>query len=310
MTRPVNMSMGPIEWGLLITLSLLWGGAFIFNTMAVRELPTLTVVVCRLSLAAVTLLIIMRVMGQRLPRSGLVWAAFFAMGLLNNAIPFSLLVWGQSHIGAGVASILNATTPLFTVLVAHAFTRDEKLTIPRSLGVVIGLVGVAVMIGPDVLDDLGVNIWAQLACLGAALSYAFAAVFGRRFREMGVTPMATATGQVIASSLILLPVMLVIDQPWTLPMPSPLAIGALIAVAILSTALAYIIFFRILSAAGATNLALVTFLIPVSAVLLGVLLLGEVILPKHIVGMALISLGLAAIDGRPWRKLKAAVLPT
>lgn len=306
----INHSMGALEWGMVILLSVLWGGSFFFNEIAVRELPTLSVVVGRVVLAAVILLIVMRLLGQSMPRSAKIWGAFFGMGFLNNVVPFTLIVWGQIHIASGVASILNATTPLFTVLVAHWMTADEKMNAGRFLGVILGLAGVGVMIGGGALSSLGfdllsVSVIAQLAVLAGALSYAFAGVYGRRFRAMGVSPMATATGQVTASSVMMIPVMLAVDQPWQLPAPSLLAVGALIGVAALSTALAYILYFRILSTAGATNLLLVTFLIPVSAVLLGVLILGEVLLLKHMLGMALISLGLAAIDGRPWRALRA-----
>ena len=204
----------------------------------------------------------MQIMGLKLPTSRRVWGAFFVMGFLNNVVPFSLIAWGQSHIASGVASILNATTPLFTVVIAHVLTKDEKMTVTRLLGVIVGLVGVALMIGTDVLQSLGVNILAQLAILAAAISYAFAGVFGRHFRGMGLSPMAAATGQVMASSIMLLPIMLAVDKPWTLPVPSLATIGALVGVAILSTALAYILYFRILETAGATNLLLVTFLIP------------------------------------------------
>ncbi len=203
---------------------------------------------------------------------------------------------------SGVASILNATTPLFTVIVAHFLTSDEKMTGSRLLGVAMGFAGVIVMIGGDSLHGLGLDLLAPLACLGAGLSFAFAGVYGRRFKALGVTPMATATGQVTASSLMLLPVMLLVDQPWTLPMPSTAALGALVGVAVLSTALAYILYFRILATAGATNLLLVTFLLPVSAILLGVGLLDEILLPKHLTGMALIGMALAAIDGRLWKQ--------
>ena len=296
----VNRPMTPLEWGLLLALSVLWGGSFFFNGVAVRELPTFTVVVARVVLASAILLVALRIMGSRMPNDWRVWAAFFGMGFLNNAVPFSLIVWGQGYIASGLASILNATTPLFTVIVAHMLTSDEKMTGRRMAGVIVGLVGVAVMIGGAALASLGVNIIAQLACLAAALSYAFAGVFGRRFKAMGVTPMQTAAGQVTASSIMLVPVMLIGDTPWLLPMPSTAAILALVGVAALSTALAYILYFRILATAGATNLLLVTFLIPVSAILLGVLVLGETMQPKHFLGMALIGLGLAAIDGRIW----------
>jgi drug/metabolite transporter (DMT)-like permease len=301
---PMNRPMGLAEWGLILALSVLWGGSFFFNGVLVRELPTLTIVVGRVALAALVLLAVLGATGGRMPRTRPVLLAFLGMGFLNNAVPFLLIVWGQGHIASGVASILNATTPLFTVIVAHVLTPDEKMTGGRLAGVVLGLGGVAVMVGGDAVAALGVNVAAQLACLGAAVSYAFAGVFGRRFRALGVPPLATAAGQTTASSLMLIPVMLLVDRPWTLPMPSLAALLALAGVALLSTALAYILYFRILASAGATNLLLVTFLIPVSAVLLGVLLLGESLAPKHLMGMALIGLGLAAIDGRLWRRLR------
>ncbi|MBL6951029.1 MAG: DMT family transporter [Alphaproteobacteria bacterium] len=299
--------MSPLEWGLLVTLSVLWGGSFFFNGIAVRELPTFTVVVVRVALAALILLVVMGITGQKLPWNYRLWVAFLVMGLLNNVVPFSLIVWGQSHIASGVASILNATTPLFTVVVAHVFTSDEKMTGGRLLGVLVGLAGVAMMIGGDALGTFGLDILAQLACLAAGISYAIAGVFGCQFQAMAITPLATATGQITASSIILLPIMLVADKPWTLAMPGIETLGALVGVAALSTALAYILYFRILATAGATNLLLVTFLIPVSAILLGVLVLHEVLLAKHFLGMAMIGLGLAAIDGRPWRLAKQAI---
>ncbi len=300
----INRSMTPLEWAMLVSLSVLWGGSFFFNGVAVRELPTLTVVVVRVVLAALILHAVVRIVGLKLPIERRVWAAFLAMGLFNNALPFTLIVWGQTHIASGVASILNATTPLFAVVVAHVRTDDEKMTGGRLSGVVVGLVGVAVMVGGEALGALGVDVLAQLACLAAALCYAFAGVFGRRFKALGIPPLATATGQVTASSLLLLPVMLVVDRPWTLEAPSNATIAALVGVAALSTALGYTLYFRILATAGATNLLLVTFLVPVSAILLGVLVLGEVLLPRHLLGTAMIGLGLAAIDGRPWRLLK------
>lgn len=295
--------MTAFEWALLLALATVWGGSFFFNEIAVREVPVLTVVLSRVALAAILLLFVLRLRGERMPRARRVWAAFFAMGLLNNVIPFALIVWGQQHIASGVASILNAATPLFTVILAHLLTRDERMNGGTFAGVVTGFMGVAVMIGLDAVRDLGVHVAAQALCLAGAVSYAFAGIYGRRFRAMGITPMGTATGQVVASSLILLPFVMIIDRPWTLPPPSLTAISALAGVAAISTALAYVLYFRILATAGATNLLLVTFLIPVSAILLGTLFLGEVMQPRHFAGMALIGMRLAAIDGRP---LKAA----
>jgi drug/metabolite transporter (DMT)-like permease len=290
--------MSPPEWGMLLALSLLWGGSFFFTGIAIKALPPFTIVGLRVGLAALILLAVLPFFGLRLPRDRNIWAAFFGMGLLNNVAPFCLIVWGQTHIASGLAAILNATTPLWTVIVAHVLTAEEKMTGNRLIGVLIGLAGVALMIGPQALSGLGTNLAAQLAVLAAAVSYAFAAIFGRRFKAMGVEPVVTATGQVTASSLMLLPVCLLVDQPWSLPMPGLAVWAAILGTAALSTALGYILYFRILTSAGATNLALVTFLIPVSAIVLGALILGERLEPKHFAGMALIGLALAAIDGR------------
>ncbi len=295
-----NKVMTPLEWGLLLILSLLWGGSFFFTGIAVRELPTLTIVVCRVGLAALILYLIMRFKSLHFPRSRAVWGAFIVMGLLNNAIPFCLIVWGQSNIASGVASILNATTPLFTVIMAHFLTSNEKMTKNRLFGVLAGLTGVSIMIGGDVLQTMSVNALAQLAILGAAISYALAGIYGRIFKKMALHPVTTATGQVTASTLMLAPITLYIDQPWTLATPRPETIAALFGLAALSTALAYILYFKILASAGATNLLLVTFLIPISAIVLGIGLLDESLLPRHLAGMAMIGVGLAAIDGRVW----------
>ena len=283
------------SWALLIVLSVLWGGSFFFNGVAVRELPPLAIVLARVGIATVALLALLRV---RVPWTTGFAVACLGMGLLNNVIPFTLFVWGQHHIASGLAAILNATTPLFGVLVAHALTPDERLTPARALGVLLGVGGVAVMLGADLPAGFGTALWAQLACLAAALSYAFAGVFGRRFRRMGVPPLATAAGQVTASTLVMLPLVLLAERPWTLPMPGAATWGALLGIGVRSTALAYVLYFRILAAAGATNLLLVTFLIPVSAILLGVGVLGERLEGRHLLGMAIIGAGLALMDGR------------
>jgi len=294
----INTRMGALEWLLLLGLSLLWGGSFFFVGVAVKALPPFTIVALRVGLAALTLNLVIRATGRQLPMEPRIWAAFFGMGLLNNIIPFSLIVWGQTHIAIGLASIFNATTPLFTIVVAHVFTKDEKITGGRLSGILLGFFGVVLIIGLDSIGHPGADTLAQLAVLGAALSYACAGVFGRRFRSYQVSPLATATGQVTASSILLIPLALGVDQPWALAMPGLETWAALLALALVSTALAYIIYFRILATAGATNLLLVTFLIPVSAILLGTIFLGEKLALKDFVGMGLISVGLATIDGR------------
>jgi drug/metabolite transporter (DMT)-like permease len=301
----IQKTMTASDWALLALLSIVWGGSFLFVGVAVRELPPLTIVALRVVTAASALLLTLRLMGVDLPRTRQVWAAFLGMSILNNVIPFTLIVWGQSHIASGLASILNATTPLFTVIVAHYLTDDERLTGQRFAGVIVGFAGVAVMIGAAAFASLDASILAQLAVLGAALSYGFSGVFGRRFKTMGIPPLATAAGQVTVSSAILLPAALIVDRPWTLAMPSTGAIVSLAALGLVSTAFAYLIFFRLLARAGATNVGLVTFLIPVSAILLGVLVLGETLAMRHVAGMALIGAGLVLIDGRLLSGLKA-----
>jgi drug/metabolite transporter (DMT)-like permease len=294
----INRRMNGSEWLMLLLLSVLWGGSFFFAGVLIKTLPPLTIVFLRVGLAAVILNALVRALGMRMPGSRSAWLAFFGMGLLNNAIPFCLVVWGQSHIASGLAAILNATTPISTVIVAHLLTSDEKITGNRFLGVVIGFFGVVILIGPDSLKGLGTNVLAQVAVLTAAVCYAFAGVYGRRFKIMGIDPILTATGQVTASAVLLFPVAMLIDHPWTLAMPALPAWAAIVGSSVLSTALGYVLYFRILATAGATNLLLVTLLIPVSAIVMGTFGLGEHLDVRHFAGLAFIGAGLAAIDGR------------
>ncbi len=287
-------------WLWLLSLSVLWGGSFFFAKVALGELGPFTVVFVRVTLAALILALIVP------PRRDAPWPAYFAMGFLNNALPFSLIFWGQTEIASGLASILNATTPLFTLIVAHFLTSDEKIDGAKTVALLTGLLGVVVLIGPAALAGDG-GLWGQAACLAAALSYAFAGVYGRRFRRIGIAPTEAAAGQVTASAVLILPIMLIVDQPWLLPATPSFAVClALAGLALLSTALAYVLYFRILAVAGATNLLLVTFLIPVTAILLGATVLGERLEPRHFAGMALIGIGLALIDGRIAGLLRAA----
>ena len=297
MAKP-NLKTSPLAWGYLVALSVVWGGTFFFQEIAVRELPTFSIVACRVAIAALLLWAVMICAGTPLPRDPTIWAALFVLALVNNVIPFSLIVWGQREISSGLAAILNATVPLFTVLIAHFFTTDEKLTGPKIIGVIVGIVGVIVIIGEDALEGIGIAVLAQLAVLGAALAYTLGGLYGRRVQAMGLTPLSISTGQLLASTVVLVPVALLVDEPWTLPVPGMETIAAVVALASVSTAFAYILFFRILATAGATNLMLVTFLIPVSALALGNLILGEALETQHIVGLLCVGAGLAAIDGR------------
>ena len=302
MGKAQTPSMSLKEWGMMLALSALWGGSFFFFKVLVDEVPPLTVVLGQVALAALILNVFLMFRRDWMPRDPRLWGAFLIMGLLNNVVPYTLIAFGETHISSGLASILNATTPIFTVIIAHVCTANEKLNWGKVAGVACGFAGVAVLMGPGALAGLGAtNLIGEAACLIAALTYGFASIYGRRFK--GVAPLKVATGQITASALVLLPLALLIDRPWTIPTPGVAVWLAFGGISLFSTALAYILYFRILATAGATNLMLVTFLLPVSAMTLGVFALGETITWKLLVGMALIGLGLAAIDGRLWRRM-------
>lgn len=298
--------MGVKEWSLLIVLSILWGGSFFFVGVAVKEMTPFSIVFSRVAIASVVLVGFVYLSGKRMPSSPKVWLNFLIMGFLNNLVPYSLIVWGQTHIESGLASILNATTPIFIVIFAHLLTRDEKLSAQKAVGVLIGWLGVAVLIGFESLQGLGVNVLSQLAVLGAACSYAFAAIFGRRFNDLH--PLVVSAGMLCCSAVLSLPLVLIFEQPQNLS-PGWLAILAVTGLAVISTSLAYLLYFKLLASAGATNLVLVTFLIPVSAILLGTAVLGEQLSSSVFLGMALIFLGLMAIDGRVFKIFKSNKLP-
>lgn len=291
-------------WAMLILLSVLWGGSFFFVGVVVNELPPLTIVTLRVGMAAIALWVFAFMVGIRPPKDLKVWTAFLGMGILNNVIPFTLIVWGQTQIASGLASILNASTPIFAVVVAGLLLPDERVTPLKLIGVVIGFIGVVVMIGLPALSGQG-NLIAQLAIVSAAFSYSFAGVFGRRFREMGINPILTAAGQVTASTLVLIPITLLVDGRFDVSVVSGRTWASMAALAVFSTAAAYVLYFRILEVAGATNVLLVTLLVPVSAILLGSMFLNESLQMIHFIGMSLIALGLSAIDGRLWKRREA-----
>jgi drug/metabolite transporter (DMT)-like permease len=292
-------SMGLLEWMLLIVLSMIWGSSYFFNRVALDDLSPLVIVFGRVAIGALVLNLVLRTRGGWLPRDRSLWGRFVVMGAMSQVIPFCLIVWSQTSISGGLAAILNATTPLFTLVAAYLLTRREPLSANRLAGVLVGIVGVVVVIGPTSILDLGGNreqLVAQLAVLTAALSYALASLYGRRFKEMN--PLVPAAGQVTGSSLLLLPVVLVLDRPWTLQQPAAESVGAVLALAVLCTAVAYVLYFRILASAGASNLSLVTFLLPISALLLSTLILHEPIGVRQLAGMGVIFSGLVLVDGR------------
>ncbi len=298
-----STAMDRQTWALLILLSVLWGGSFFFSSAALHELPPFTVVLVRVGLGAAFLLPAFRRNGGEFPATVAGWTPFFVMGMLNNVIPFSLLIGGQVFITGGMASVLNATTPLFTVLVLGAFG-DEKLIARRIAGVIIGLAGVVVLRGPGIGPSENQTI-GMLMCLGGALSYGFSGLWGRR-KLIGVPPITSSTCQLICSTIVVAIIACAVDRPWTLPMPGLATWGALVGLAALGTSLAYIVFFTILTRSGATNVMLVTLLIPVTAILLGVLFLGEPLTLYEIAGALIIAASLLVIDGRPLGWLRRA----
>ncbi len=288
--------MSVSQWLYLILLSVLWGGSFFFVGVAVHDVPTATLVLLRVGLAALTLLPVLWFAGLSLPRSPAAWMPFVVMAVLNNIIPFSMITLGQSQIASGVASILNATTPLWAVLIAHGFTTDDKLTANKLAGVVLGIGGVAVLMGPDAVFGHSSSVIGMACVVAGAISYGFASLWGRRLRQ---TPALTsATCQLLCASVILLPVALFVDRASMLVMPSLPIAGAVVGLAVLSTAAAYIVFFHIVAVSGPTNAMLVTLLIPVSAIYLGVVVLGETLSYRQFAGAGVIALALLIFDGR------------
>ncbi|PVB61873.1 DMT family transporter [Labrenzia sp. 011] len=288
------------NWLLLSVLGILWGGSFLFAKVAVAEVPPFALVFFRVSIACTALLLYLwhqRLLARLELRLAL---PFLVMGLLNNAIPFSLLFLGQTVIGAGLASILNATTPVFTVLVASVLVKQETLQAHRIAGVVLGIAGVAIMLSGSLSGLATDPVWAQLCCLGAAFSYACAATFARRFKSL--PPQVSATGQLIGSSAIMLPVAMLTSAGWTPADAGPVVWMNVAALGLIATAIAYLIYFRILAEAGATNASLVTLLVPASALLLGWLVLGEELDTIQLAGFAVLLVGLVVLDGRILRR--------
>jgi drug/metabolite transporter (DMT)-like permease len=307
--RAPSLTMTPLTWAMLVLLSLCWGASFFFTGIAVTELPTFTIVVLRVGLAALALWAVVVASGTDLPWIWSYWHAVAVMALINSVLPFLLIVWGQSHVASSLAAIFIATTPLFGMVLAHFMTADERMTVPRVASVICGFAGVVVLIGPGLLRDIGTDLLAQLSILGGAFCYALASIYGRRFSRDGISPLVTATGQMTLSTAMLLPFALTLDRPWTLAMPSMMVCAAVLGIALISTAFAFLLYFRILATAGANNLMLVNFLVPVSAVILGVTILDETLKPEHLVGMAFIFVGLALRDGKMRALIRRAAGP-
>jgi len=304
----IRLEMGVAEWSLLLGLSVLWGLTYFFNGIAVTAYSPLFVVLVRVGLAALVLLCALLLLGKSLPISIAAWRLLFIMALLNNLVPFSLVVSSQTYIASGVASILNASTPLFAMVVAHFYTADEKLTINRTVGLLVGFAGVGTMLGLSMSQEGGVSFFAKIAVVCGAISFAIAGVFGRKIQELKIDPLTAATGQLMASTIIIFPIAALFARPWVEGELSIENVSALVGLAVLSTAVAYIMYLNLLASSGAVNLLIVTILCPATSVILGYSLLEEVILLRHISGMSLIAIGLAILDGRPIRFLRDIVV--
>lgn len=304
--RTPDQAIDAAAWWRLILLSILWGGSFFFAGVALRELPPLVIVCARVVLGAIMIAPMLLWSGLSLPTRLRDWGPFAVMGLLNNVLPMCLIVYGQTTISSGLASVLNATTPLFTVLVLAA-SGDEPLSARRLAGVLCGAAGVAVLQAPALLG--GEAAPGVLLCLGAALSYGLSGLWAKR-RMIGVPPLVAATGQLVASSVVMIVLASVVVQPWTLPMPSLPTWLSLFGLGLLSTAVGYILFFQIIERSGPSTVMLVTLLIPVTAILLGRSLLGEGFSLHQIAGAAIIAAALAIIDGRlgAWLRTRLRVV--
>lgn len=299
------MQMTLRDWMLLLLLSLIWGGSYFFTSFALQELPPLTIVVVRTGIASLVIALVLKFQGVPLPLARSAVPAFVILGLFNNLVPFSLLGWAQTVIPSSLASILVSSVPVFSIVIAHFMLPDEKLAARKVIGIAFGFMGVFVLLGGEIVGGKSVALLGIGACLLGALFYGLGGVLGRRYTKMGLSPTQMAFGQLLATTLMLAPVASLVDAPWTLPMPSSATVAAVLALSILSTGLAVVIFFYLLVSAGAVNVSMVAVLIPVSAILLGTTLLGEELMARHYIGLALISAALIVIDGRLFRCLKS-----
>lgn len=293
---------------MIAALAALWGGAFLFIELGLTGFGPLTLVFLRMALAVPPMLVMLRWLGLRLPRDWTSWFHLTALGFLNVAFPMALFFWAQTRIDSGLASILNATVPLWGVLLTHIFTDDERATPVKVIGLLVGFSGLVLVVGPSALAGFGDDLLAQLACLLATFCFAAAVIYARK---LGATmaPMAAATGQIVTAAVMLAPLPLLFEAPFAAPPPPVVAIAAVAMLAFAGTSVAYLIFFRLIDSAGAGNAMLIALVMPPVALVLGFTVLGEVLTLAHLAGMALILVGLVIIDGRTFARLapRAAV---
>lgn len=293
-------------WGEIILLSIIWGGSFLAFNLALREIGVFTTVAFRIVGGAAILAAYTALRRMTLPKSLRIWGAFMVMGALNNIIPFSLIAWGQLNISVGLASILNASTAIFAVVLAAMVFADERLTGPKLVGVILGFLGVATAIGVSSLLEFNITSLAQLAMIGAALSYALAGIWARKTLQ-GMPPQVAATGMAICSAVVIVPVAIIAEGIPTFDY-APSTWAALVHLAVFATALAYLLYYRILAAAGAGNLLLVTLTVAPVAIIMGVVVLGEELQSQAYVGFGLLVTGLLVLDGRVFRRRRITKL--
>lgn len=288
--------MSARNWTLLSILSVLWGGTFFFVAVALREVPPLTLVLARCVIATAVLVPVLLALGYAFPATVAGWRDFAVMAVLNNIIPFGLIFYAQQSVPSGLAAVLNATTPLMSLIVMRVVAR-EAMSANKIAGVLIGLFGVAILVGLDGLAGAGSsNVMGMLAILVATLSYGVSGWWGRRLK--GTAAPVSAASQLICSALLMLPLATSVDGVWAQGLPSTPVLAAIVALGVLSTALAYVLFFEIMRSAGPLNVMLVTLLVPFTAIGLGAIYLGEALSPRQIAGALVIGLSLLVIDGR------------
>ncbi len=289
-------------WFVLLLLGAIWGASYLFIKVAVADIPPFTLVAVRTGVAALALLVVLRLKHEPLPRTRRALLPLVALGISNGVIPYTLITWGEVHISSGLAAILTAAMPLFTILIAHFWTHDERLTPIKILGIVVGFLGVIVLFLPDLRNGIQIEFWGELAVVVAAASYGLATVIAHKFMD-GVSHVVAATGQLTSAALFMIPLSLVFDNPLSLR-PSLLAVGSLLVLTLVGTSFAYILYYWLIEHTGATRTSLVTYLIPITGIFWGAALLGEVIEWEAVVGLLLIIVGIGFVNrtGTPSRE--------
>jgi drug/metabolite transporter (DMT)-like permease len=301
------LRLGAVEWALIFLHSMMWGSAYFFGALALRDLPPLTITAYRLIPACIIVVGVCLLAGYRIPRTLDYWRRMFFLGLVNNMVPMALILWAQHQVSGGIAAVFNATAPLFGVILAHFLTADEKLHAGKIVGILTGVAGVAVLVGVDVATGLGGggttgSVFAKAALLAAAACYAIASVVARTSSHE--PPFVIASGQMLSAFVVAMPLALIVDRPWLLPTPSLTAIGGVIGMGVCGSAFAAMLYFTVLRRAGATNTLLVTLLLPLTPILLGAAFLDDTLAPREIAGAAIIGLALLVLDGRLFKRAR------